>query len=332
MKILFLTHRLPYAPNRGDRIRAYHLLREMSRFAEVSLLSLTHDDEELSHRDRVPFTREVTCLPVQRMRNLALAAARLPTARPITHSLLDATGIHDALRDLIGRHSPDLVVAFCSGMARFAFEPPLEGRPFVLDMVDVDSVKWDRMADASRGPLRWIYRREARTLRAFERTATTRARATLVVNERERTALAQIAPGARITVVPAGIDLDAFRPPAPPTGDPVVIFCGVMSYAPNEMAREVVRIERLAASPRRRAGREIQSRGCGADQRGSQPRLGRCVDRSRRHRPQRAAVSLERRGLGRADSSRARHSNESSRSARGWSTGRRHARRGARSA
>ena len=46
MKILFLTHRLPYAPNRGDRIRSFHLLREMSRFAEVSLFSLAHDDEE----------------------------------------------------------------------------------------------------------------------------------------------------------------------------------------------------------------------------------------------------------------------------------------------
>jgi sugar transferase (PEP-CTERM/EpsH1 system associated) len=236
MKILFLTHRLPYAPNRGDRIRAFHLLREMSRFAEVSLLSLTHDADELSHRDRVPFTREVTCLPVHRLRNMALAAARMPTSRPLTHSLLDAAGIHDALRDLIGRHSPDLVVAFCSGMARFAFEPPLEGRPFVLDMVDVDSLKWERLADASRGPLRWIYRREARTLRAFEKTAATTARATLVVNERERTALTAIAPAARITVVPAGIELDAFRPPNPPTGDPIVIFCGVMSYAPNEMA------------------------------------------------------------------------------------------------
>jgi sugar transferase (PEP-CTERM/EpsH1 system associated) len=235
MRILFLTHRLPYAPNRGDRIRAFHLLREMSRFAEVSLLSLVHDDEEMSHGGQVPFAADVTCLRVRRLANLARGAARLATPRPLTHSLLDAGGVHAAIREVIDRRPPDLVVAFCSGMARFALEPPLDGRPFVLDMVDVDSLKWDQLANVSRGPRRWIYRREARTLRAFEAVASARAQATLVVNERERVALQKIAPAARVIVVPAGIDVDAFRPPDPPAREPAVIFCGVMNYHPNEL-------------------------------------------------------------------------------------------------
>jgi sugar transferase (PEP-CTERM/EpsH1 system associated) len=234
VRILFLTHRLPYAPNRGDRIRAYYLLREMSRFAEVSLFSLVHDDEEWSQCGNVPFASDVTCRRVHRLPNLARAAARLATARPLTHSLLDAGGVHRTLQALIDRRSPDLVVAFCSGMVRFALEPPLEGRRFVLDMVDVDSVKWDQLANVSRAPLRWIYRREARTLRTVEAAAAARASATLVVNERERVALEKIAPNARVVVVPAGIELDAFRPPHPPTGAPAVIFCGVMNYRPNE--------------------------------------------------------------------------------------------------
>src|SRR6185503_142028 len=49
MRILFLTHRLPYAPNRGDRIRAYHLLRHLSARHQVDLVSLVHDDEEADH-------------------------------------------------------------------------------------------------------------------------------------------------------------------------------------------------------------------------------------------------------------------------------------------
>ena len=60
MKVLFLTHRLPYAPNRGDRNRAYHLLNAMSQFAEVSLCSLINDDEEASYTNRVPFAHHVT--------------------------------------------------------------------------------------------------------------------------------------------------------------------------------------------------------------------------------------------------------------------------------
>ncbi|HYN08811.1 MAG TPA: TIGR03087 family PEP-CTERM/XrtA system glycosyltransferase [Vicinamibacterales bacterium] len=234
MRILFLTHRLPYAPNRGDRIRAYHLLREMARFAEVSLFSLVHDDEEMSHRDRVPFAHDVTTQRVRRLPNLARGAMRLGSDRPLTHSLLDADGSRAALRKMVADRSPDLVVGFCSGMARYAFEPPLDDRPFVLDMVDVDSVKWERLAKVTRGPVRWIYRREARTLRAFEAAAAMRARTTLVVNERERGALQAIAPAARVLIVPSGIDVDAFRPSDPPVGTPAVVFCGVMNYVPNE--------------------------------------------------------------------------------------------------
>jgi sugar transferase (PEP-CTERM/EpsH1 system associated) len=159
---------------------------------------------------------------------------RLPTSRPLTHSLLDAGEAHDALDKLFSDRCPDLVVAFCSGMARFAVEPPLDRCPFVLDMVDVDSVKWAQLSQVTRPPLRWIYRREARTLAAFEAVVASRAEATLVVNERERAALARIAPSAKIHVLPVGIDVESFQPPNPPAASRNVIFCGVMDYEPNE--------------------------------------------------------------------------------------------------
>ncbi len=92
MRVLYLTHRLPYAPNRGDRIRAFHMLREMSRFAEVSLLSLVHDEEEVRQAGRVPFAARTMVVRVPRARNLARSLWSLPTDRPLTHVLLDAPG------------------------------------------------------------------------------------------------------------------------------------------------------------------------------------------------------------------------------------------------
>jgi sugar transferase (PEP-CTERM/EpsH1 system associated) len=119
-------------------------------------------------------------------------------------------------------------------MARFAMEPPLDRFPFVLDMVDVDSEKWKSLAERSTPPRSTIYRREARTLAAFERAASERARAVLVISEQERDALRAIAPGADIRVVPNGVEVEHFAPPpdAPPR-EPTVVFCGVMDYAPN---------------------------------------------------------------------------------------------------
>jgi glycosyltransferase involved in cell wall biosynthesis len=152
-------------------------------------------------------------------------------------------------------------------MARFALQPPLQGCPFVLDMVDVDSEKWATLGQTTRGPRGWIYRREAEVLRRFERRATAAADTTLVVNERERDSLKAISDRGRIAVVPNGVELSGFTPEGPAASEPRVVFCGVLNYEPNEaaalwLAREVwplvrrvrpdARLTLLGASPTRR--------------------------------------------------------------------------------
>jgi sugar transferase (PEP-CTERM/EpsH1 system associated) len=234
MNVLFLTHRLPYAPNRGDRIRAYHLLQEMSRFASVSVFSLIHDDAEQSQIAHVPFAAAVRGAPVPQIRNAANAALHLLSDRPVTLSMLDSPVARASLSELMRSTPPDVVVAYCSSMARFAMEPPLASVPFVLDMVDVDSAKWSEMAARSRWPVRMIYGREARTLARFEAAAVQKAAATMVVTAREQSLLKKLAPGAAVEVVGNGVDAEAFRPAGPPSPDPVVVFCGVMDYYPND--------------------------------------------------------------------------------------------------
>jgi sugar transferase (PEP-CTERM/EpsH1 system associated) len=236
MRILFLTHRLPYAPNRGDRIRAYYLLQEMARFADVSVFSLVHDADEASHLGDVPFARQVIGAPVPRLRSMAQGALGLVSSRALTLSLLDSPGARASLAAIVERDRPDLVVVSSSGMARFALEPPLADIPFVMDMVDVDSEKWAELGRRARGPWRWIYRREASLLKVFEAHAARQAAATLVVNHREERAMLRLAPDAHVRVVENGVDLQAFVPQRPPEDSSTVVFCGVMNYPPNEDA------------------------------------------------------------------------------------------------
>ena len=234
MRVLVLTHRLPYAPNRGDRLRAYHILQHLHRRAEVELVSLVHDDEEASHVDEVRgFVSRVTAVRVTPLRNRMNAALSLLTGGPLTHALLDADGIVDRLHEICETRSPDVVLAYCSGMARFAMQAPLDRIPLVLDFVDVDSRKWHDMAAASAPPKSWIYRREAATLGAFEARAATRAVASLVVNEREAGNARALTASANVRVLANGVELERLNPPHPPATAPRVVFCGVMSYAPN---------------------------------------------------------------------------------------------------
>jgi sugar transferase (PEP-CTERM/EpsH1 system associated) len=244
VRVLVLTHRLPYAPNRGDRIRAYHILRLLATHADVELVSLVHDDEEAGQVAEVERLGVRTAIArVARLGNYARGLMALAGPQPLTHCLLDAPALERLVREAADRR-PDVVLAYCSGMARFALRPPLDAVPTVLDMVDVDSAKWQALAQATRPPRRWIYAREHDRLQAFERIAAAASEVTLVVNEREQVLMQAIAPGADVRVLPNGVDVERFTPNALPHEGDVAVFTGVMDYAPNEeaaawIAREV---------------------------------------------------------------------------------------------
>ena len=257
MRVLVLTHRLPYAPNRGDRIRAFHIIRQLALRAEVHVVSLVHDrDEEAEAATLERMGVRVSTARVPRLRNLIRAAASLGGNTPLTHMLLAAPGIHRVLEQVVREARPDVVLAYCTGIAPLALAPPLAGIPLVLDLVDIDSAKWAAYAGTSSPPRSWIYRREARCLSEFEAHATRLAHASTVVNEREREALGRTCADARVEVVPNGVDLETLRPLNAPAAEPNVVFSGVFNYAPNAegavwFAREVWPLVR-AAQPRAR--------------------------------------------------------------------------------
>jgi sugar transferase (PEP-CTERM/EpsH1 system associated) len=234
VRILFLTHRLPYAPNRGDRIRAYHLLRLLASRHEVHVVSLIHDEEERQHlADLSGVAATVEGAWVSRLRNRMAAVGALSGSRPLTHVLLSSSAFPAAIDRSVRRARPDVVLAYCTGIAAAVFDSPLAATPCVLDMVDLDSEKWAELAQTSRGPMKWVYRREARTLRAFERAAVDRAAATTVVSERERELAARLLDRC-ITAVPNGVDIDYWARPQGHEVRPDVVFCGVFNYEPNE--------------------------------------------------------------------------------------------------
>ena len=234
MNVLFLTHRLPYAPNRGDRIRTFYILRTLAKRWNVHVVSLVHDAEEMTHTPAVSrVAASVTTVRVPWLPNRIAAVRTLLTdsVRPLTLDLLDAPAMPSVLDALIARTRPDVMLASSSSMANFALGGSAAAVPLVLDLIDVDSEKWAALANSG-GWLARVYRREARALRDFEAQAIRHSFATCVVNERERVALAHAALG-KVHIVPLGVDVGELRPPARPAEDASVVFSGVMSYGPN---------------------------------------------------------------------------------------------------
>jgi sugar transferase (PEP-CTERM/EpsH1 system associated) len=209
------------------------MLKEISRWANVDVVALVHDSDEASHVGELSFARTVTTARVPAIRNRIKTAPGLLSTRPTTHMLLEAAEFDAAVDKTAANQEPDVVLAYCTGIAPAAFRPALRGVPVILDMVDVDSQKWAAMAATARLPLSWVYARESRLLAGYEAHAARRAAMTLVVNEREQAALSSIAPDARIVVIENGVDLGSVQPRGEAPASKTVVFCGVMNYQPN---------------------------------------------------------------------------------------------------
>jgi sugar transferase (PEP-CTERM/EpsH1 system associated) len=234
LKVLFLTHRLPFAPNRGDRVRAFHMVKLLAKHFDLTVASLVHDQDEEAQAATVQrMGARVVTAPFSRPRNLARASLAVWGRTPLTHVLLDSPGMRDAIAEATRDDRPDVVLSYCSGMAQYCLAPPLAGLPLVMDFVDVDSAKWAAFSESASPPMAWVQAREARYLSTFEARAARASSAAVVVNERERETLRRLSPDANVQVVPNGVDVAGLLPPNIPASEPRVVFQAVFNYAPN---------------------------------------------------------------------------------------------------
>lgn len=245
MRILYLCHRVPYPPDKGDKIRAFHEVRALAERHEVDLFTMADDPADLAH---VPELRrlcaEVTVAALSPLKARIRALPALLTRTPLTVPYFYSEELSRAVRRAILRRSYDRVVVFSSAMAQYVEASEI---PAVLDLVDVDSDKWTQYAGFSGFPFAAMYRREGKRLREYEQRVCERAAFVLVTTAREALLVRQIAPMARVEVVSNGVNADYFNPRefARPPAAKAIIFTGDMSYFPNEeavsfFAREVL--------------------------------------------------------------------------------------------
>jgi sugar transferase (PEP-CTERM/EpsH1 system associated) len=241
--LMFLSHRIPYPPDKGEKIRAWHMFERLARTHRVHLGCFIDDALDWSHLSALrPLCADLACFALERRRQKLKTFLRVRPGQP-----LSAGWFHDPrlARWVAGKLAGgiDRVFVYCSAMAPYVMATV--GVRRIIDMVDVDSEKWAEYAARSAPPARWIWAREARTLLALERRAALAFDHTLFVSAEECHRFAALAPEAsgRISWLDNGVDLDFFSPdftgPRPfPPGGPDLVFTGTMDYWPNVDAVE----------------------------------------------------------------------------------------------
>ena len=245
--LLYLVHRLPFPPNKGDKVRSYHLLKHLCQKHRVFLGTFVDDPADEVYVDTV----RAIC-PDMHVSRLDPGTAKLRSLTGLlTHQALGLhyyqnAGLQAWVDQTLAANKIDAAIIFSSVMAQYLRN--VSGGhlpPMLVDFIDVDSAKWTQYAASRKWPLSWLYRREGERLLAYERSVAVRAQRAFFVTENESALFRTMAPESadRIEVINNGVDADYFSP-SPARGSPFanngnyqeqipLVFTGAMDYWPN---------------------------------------------------------------------------------------------------
>lgn len=238
-ELLYLVHRIPYPPNKGDKIRSYHLLKHLTRKYRVHLGTFIDDRDDWQHVEKVRSLCAETCFVdlsprMARVRSLGGLFSGQPLTLPYYWNKSLETWVNEVLETRPVRN----ILVFSSAMAQYVDHAHQALR--IIDFVDIDSDKWLQYAATMPWPMNWIYRRESKLLLSYERQVARDFDSATFVSEAEAELFNRLVPetAPKVTYFNNGVDADYFSPdvssPNPyPDGVRVLVFVGAMDYWAN---------------------------------------------------------------------------------------------------
>ena len=237
--LLYLVHRMPYPPNKGDKVRSYHLLKHLVSKHRVFLGTFIDDPADEPYID----TLRALCagLHVARLdpRSAKLRSLRgLLQGGALTLGYYRDTSLSNWVARTLSANDIRTAVVFSSSMAQYVEHVP--ALRVLVDFVDVDSAKWTDYAKARRWPANWLYQREGAMLLAYERAVATTVHRSFFVTDKEVELFNRLAPecAAHVQAMGNGVDTTYFATDAarisPFDADEIpIVFTGAMDYWPN---------------------------------------------------------------------------------------------------
>ncbi len=253
-EILFLSHRVPFPPNRGDKIRSHHIVRHLASLAPVHVATFADNAADLAEAAELSALAASHCLILRNKSLVRAGIEAVASGRPVSLTAFHSAELFAYVRKVLAERPIRTIYAYSGQMGQY-IPADFTGR-VVFDFVDVDSAKFEAYAETGKAPRRWIDAREGRLLAAEEARLALRSEVSLLVSNEEAALFrARLNPRSRsvcdVRALPNGIDSQLFDPalgqPAAQMlacNGPRIIFTGQMDYAPN-ISAAVRAIERL---------------------------------------------------------------------------------------
>jgi polysaccharide biosynthesis protein PslH len=245
VKILFLCHRIPFPPDKGDKIRSFNELVYLSKQHEIHLATILDRESDNEYIKTLgKYCKRVFAVRFNRKIRLLKS---LISGKPFSISNFYCRDLQEFVDETLGKNNIDAVICYCSSMAEYIFNnlkyrnKQLKNLKLIMDFVDLDSDKWLQFSRYASFPANLIYRLENKRLLRYEVEVNKRFDHSIFVSDREVDAFKEFQPiGPNVHVIPNGVDYSYFSPGKREypsltiDSEPVIVFTGVMDYFANE--------------------------------------------------------------------------------------------------
>jgi len=239
--LLFLTHRIPYPPNKGDKIRSFNLLKQLVKDYRVHLGTFIDDPVDWQYVDELDKLCEQTCYVGLNPFSAKLRSTQgFLTGEALTVPYYRNTRMRKWVDATLHEHSISRVLVFSSAMCQYLLQDSASHIRRVVDFVDIDSDKWKQYSESLKWPMSWLYKRESKTLLEFERRVAGQFDASVFVSQAEASMFKELVPesASRVSYIENGVDDEYFsqsqnlQNPYTPE-ERVLVFTGAMDYWAN---------------------------------------------------------------------------------------------------
>jgi sugar transferase (PEP-CTERM/EpsH1 system associated) len=240
--LLFLAQRIPYPPDKGDKLRSFAVLRHLAQSWDIHLGCFIDDPADLVHIDALrPFCAEMCCIQLDKSRATRDSAGALLLGGSLSERYFRSAKLAKWVDRSLIEFRPQAAFIYSAVMGQYLLGHSANSLPrMVVDLVDVDSEKWRQYAEFRSGPIAWVYQRESRSLLRFERRLVGAAAAAIFVSAPEAALFRAKAPDLadKLHAISNGVDHGFFAPndefPNPfAAGQQAIVMTGAMDYWPN---------------------------------------------------------------------------------------------------
>ncbi|MEX1190594.1 MAG: glycosyltransferase [Brumimicrobium sp.] len=244
--MIVFTSRFPFPLEKGDKLRAYHQIKELSNKFEIHLISLTeHNIKPKDLQELKTYCKDVHTFKITNLSKWIGASVQLFNNKPFQVGYFYNWRVHKKVKGLLNKIKPDHI--YCQLIRSTEYVKNYHDCPKTIDYMDAFSKGIERRSKNTSGLKKWIFRMEYQRLMRYENSVFEYFENHTIISEQDRKYIFHKNRD-EITVIPNGVDTLYFsKMTCEKTFD--LVFTGNMSYPPNITASKYIVNEILPDLP-----------------------------------------------------------------------------------